>query len=575
MPHVGLMRRVLHLLLPVIGLAICSLPAHAQVLPGVPQASPGAQSGARQTALFHTAPVTVDGAPVFRIAALASPPPGAIPIDTRALLVQNAIAQILSVDPETGKTEYDPKSFKVTANREGSQYVLFANDAKHATPVPILTITSDDARQNAQSDSALATLWQGQLQTALLTALEKRQPEVIKKNAVDTFRLAIALLVLTAVAVAILAVLRRRSRALTKTIDERRAEAELALAKESNEPAKPERQQQVVTFALSSLEPEQRLRNARTLASLVVWILLLAWGAAIVYALLLFPVTTAFGHYVIGIASSVAFIWLLAGISDRLLQLVIARFAEAYARRGLSNEDRARYLLRAPTISQALGGAKTLFVLFVAVLASLSVLDIPIASVVTIGGIAAVAVGFASQSLVKDFTGGLLVLFEDQYVVGDSIMIGDFNGIVENLTLRVVQLRDSKGRLITIPHGTVTQVVNNSRSWSRVDYRVAVAPGTDPDAAMQVMRDTFEALRTDDAWRDAVIEPVEWIGIEAIWQQGLVLRASMKTAPLRQFELQRVLNRRIYESFTKAGIRFGLDPDAAATLSVTASPDPL
>ena len=213
--------------------------------------------------------------------------------------------------------------------------------------------------------------------------------------------------------------------------------------------------------------------------------------------------------------------------------------------------------------------------MFIAILVTLGVLNIPIASVVTIGGIAALAIGFAAQTLVKDVLNGLLVLVEDQYVVGDYVMIGDYNGIVENLTLRVLQLRDSRGYLITIPHSAVAQVVNASRNWARIDYRIAVDPGTDLTKAIATLRDTLDDLSTDREWRGAILEPIEWVGVERIASNGIVLRASIRTAPLRQFDVRREINARMFKAYKDGGIALGVDPLGPPAPTPQGSPDPV
>ena len=202
-------------------------------------------------------------------------------------------------------------------------------------------------------------------------------------------------------------------------------------------------------------------------------------------------------------------------------------------------------------------GFKAFVLVFVAVLGVLGQLGVPIASVVTIGGVAAIALSFAAQSFVRDFVTGFLVLFEDHYVVGDYVGINAYGGIVERLTLRMVQIRDTSGDLITIPHSSVTSVVNMSRDWSRVDYRVPVDPAGDVPQALALVRTACESLATDPVWRDAVVEPVEWIGIDQLSKDWAIVRASVRTAPLRQFELRREINARVEAAFREAGIAYG------------------
>lgn len=553
-------------------------PAGAQSLPSLGIPTPGTVpfgSAVRQDGLFLTTPIVVDGVPVLRIAQPVNAPSGELPINMRAQFVQSAITQVLAGAPHDTGTLYDPATLKVTIERDKDQDYLVAKDDDHLTPLPIVTVTSADAQYNHLPIETLASQWQQTLQHALVDALAKRQPAQLKRNYNNVLRAALAAIAVTLLVVVGVAFLRRRAESLEKRVAQHKERLEAEQSKgggEAGGSGVPRRR--FLALSVRAAGPEQRLQQVRALAGSLVWLLVLLWAAGITWALLLFPQTSQYGVIVIRVAARIAFIWIGAALLNRIADLIISRFAEAYRSGDGTSEDRARRVLRGPTISRALGGFKSFIIVFIAALATLSALSIPVASVVTIGGIAALAISFAAQNLVRDLLNGLLVLFEDQYVVGDYVMIGEYNGIVENLTLRVVQIRDSRGHLITIPHSAAIQVVNASRNWSRIDYRVAVDPETDIAKAVGVLRQTLERLRSSSADRDVTLDPVEWIGIEQLSKNGIVLRASLRTAPMRQFELRRRINEAVLTDFRSAGVVLGADPLAPPSPAVNASPDP-
>ena len=467
-----------------------------------------------------SAPIAVDGTTVFRVAALAKPG-NSTPLDTRVLLVRNALAQVLATNPDTNATLYNPRTLQIHVDREGSEYTLEAKDDKHATPLDIVTITSNDAYLAGIPDFDLAQQWQATLEPALVAALDRRQPAIIASNVHAVWWIAGSL----------------------------------------------------AAFTVIALVLWWRIRERTVAAAAVVLAIALIWGVAVTWGLLLFPNTASLGQHVVQGATEVAIIAVVAVLLDWLGAVMIAQLSQLYIARAPATE-RGRHELRAPTVARAVGGFKRGLIAFVAILVALGQLNIPIASVVTIGGVAALAVGFAAQSIVKDVLGGLLVLLEDQYVVGDYVLVGEYNGLVEHLTLRMLQIRDSSGRLITIPHSSVTQVVNASRGWSRVDYRVAVGPGTDADKALDALKSTIEAIQKDESWSHAILVPIEWMGVETIGQSGIVLRASIRTAPLRQFELRRHINKCVLQAFAAEGIALGIDPQTAFVPSPTQSADP-
>jgi small conductance mechanosensitive channel len=309
---------------------------------------------------------------------------------------------------------------------------------------------------------------------------------------------------------------------------------------------------------LRTKDPERQLSVMHAIAALVIWALVVLWFIVLVWSFFLFPQTTPLANQVLQTLLTVAAVWIGAGLVNRLLDLTIARIAIVWRRRHFVNaEERARELLRIPTFTRAVSGFKTVVLIFVAVLITLGEIGVPVWSVVTFGGLTAIGITLAAQNFVRDFVNGFLVLIEDQYVVGDYITINAQSGIVENLTLRMVQLRDTGGNLVTIPHSAVTFVVNHSRNWSRVDYRVSIDPAADTGKAMELIRRAIESVAHDSKWLGVVIEPLEWIGVDSLSRDGVIIRASMKTAPLRQFELRREINERVRVLFANAGIALG------------------
>ncbi len=573
------------LFIPMLLAFVCALgvPGLAQALPGiaVPSSAPvqlPGSAGIRQEGLYMTAPISVDGNPLFRIAIQGAATATQTALIERAQTIQGAIGQLLAVasNGKSAATLYSPGSLEIDVQPAGNQLLLVAIDKTHAAPLPILTVTSSDAQYHKQPAQTLAQSWRTTLQKALVAALLKRQPAEIKRNYNDLLRVGIGMILGTVLLWGLFSLVRRRARVARDEAES--SERNVARIQSEGSPEQEHAagwRERFIAATARAAEPEQRLSVLRSLAAAIVWFGILAWVGAIAWALLLFPQTIPFGQVLIRTAVGIAFIWLVAGLLDRVLDIVIARVSRAYATPMRSaSEDETRGALRAPTVARAIGGFKAFALIFVAALATLSQLGIPIGSVVTIGGIAALAITFAAQNLVRDFLNGFLVLLEDQYVVGDYIQIGTWNGIVEQLTLRVVQIRDGRGNLITIPHSSAIQVVNSSRNWSRIDYRVAVDQSANLAQAIALLRSTIEDLAREDAWHETVLDAVEWIGVESISNSGITLRASIKTAPLRQFELRREINARVITAFRDSKVVLGSDPGTPTITLAAASPDP-
>ena len=157
------------------------------------------------------------------------------------------------------------------------------------------------------------------------------------------------------------------------------------------------------------------------------------------------------------------------------------------ARHWSEEQSKNRKALRAPTLSRAFKGWLRVVVyllLGVTILYRLHQLGTITQAVAVFLGFASFALSLASQNLLKDLIGGLLILWVDKYAVGDVIVIGDQGGLVEKITLLVTQLRNLDGELITIPNGSIEMVRNLSSDWSRVNYAIEVSYDADVDRAL-------------------------------------------------------------------------------------------
>lgn len=511
--------------------------------------------------LFVTAPVALDGASVLVLADAAGAS-GEVPVAVRAADVNAALQQIVKIEVVAGhtRTAYDPRTLHVAVRGTASEPVLQVTDADHSDPLPILTVTSADARYHQLSPSALAEQWRDVVESALQHALQIRQPSVQRENALDALWAALALLVLSALAYLAFVVLTRRIAATLDEVEfhEQAVTHEQEAAQRTEPEAVETHRRRLVALLARALGPRRRLQFLRVARSLVVWGTALAWFFGITWAALLFPETTPFGHNAFAKGFAVITIVIVAVLLDRLAALAIARLPAIWSLSDqASSEVRARQALRAPTIVQAFQGSKTALIAFIAALTVMTQIGIPVYSVVTIGGVTAIAVSLASQNLIRDFVSGFLVLIEDQYVVGDYVTINGASGIVEHLSLRMAQIRDSGGALITISHSAATMVQNHSRNWSRVDYRISIDPSADAFRALDLVRGAIESLAAEPEWHETIELPIDFIGIDSVSRDGIVIRARIRTGPLRQFAVERELNARVTRALVDAKIGFG------------------
>lgn len=209
---------------------------------------------------------------------------------------------------------------------------------------------------------------------------------------------------------------------------------------------------------------------------------------------------------------------------------------------------------RAATLGRVFRYIASVLIWLVTVTLILSELGISIAPILGAAGVVGVAVGFGAQSLVKDYFTGFFLLLENQIRQGDVIQAGGKAGVVEEITLRFVRMRDYDGNVHFVPNGTITTVTNMTRGHAHAVVDVGVAYRENVDQALEIMRQTGAELRADPAFAAKILEDVEIVGVEAWADSAVVLRCRFKVAPIEQWGVRREYLRRLKHAFDVAGI---------------------
>ncbi len=261
-----------------------------------------------------------------------------------------------------------------------------------------------------------------------------------------------------------------------------------------------------------------------------------------------FALTPAGGALAVMIQAGFIFILAVGAIE-------ISRFAIVHL---LSNAaDRSRDLRRAAqlrTLSPLLTGIAQTFIFLLAAITLLSEVGVEIAPLLAGAGVVGIAVGFGAQTLVKDFFTGAFLLMEDIVSLGDTVRIGDVTGLVEEMTLRTIRLRDFDGTLHVFPYGEAQVIHNLTKTFSYATIDLTISYPSDLEEALTLMRREGEALSQDEAYREAVLAPVQVLGVDKLSDNGVVLKARIKTRPGEQWRVGRAYNRRIKAAFDAAGV---------------------
>ncbi|MBN3927101.1 mechanosensitive ion channel family protein [Nostoc sp. NMS4] len=291
------------------------------------------------------------------------------------------------------------------------------------------------------------------------------------------------------------------------------------------------------------------------------------WGGGSFFILGLFPYTRGFQVAILTAAQfplRLGVVCLGTYVAIRLTYALIDRFASTLISSGafLTPESSARLQLRVSTFSGVTKSITTAIWVGVGFLLALVSLGIDIVPLLAGASLVGVALSLASQNLIKDAINGFLIILEDQYALGDVITVGDVGGLVENLNLRMTQVRDSEGRLITIPNGEIKIVANLSSRWSRADLTIPIAYQADTEEALKLIETIADKMNQEMQWQRQILEPPQVLGIDQFGDRGLIIRVWIKTQPLKQWDVARELRRRLKVALDEAGISISVPQQA-------------
>jgi small conductance mechanosensitive channel len=249
-------------------------------------------------------------------------------------------------------------------------------------------------------------------------------------------------------------------------------------------------------------------------------------------------------------ALRVLIIAVAALVAIAILQRLIRLFRERLARR----MDDPEAVKRAATLGRVFRYVVAVVISLVAGMLILSELGVSLAPILGAAGVVGIAVGFGAQSLVKDYFSGFFILLENQIRVGDVVRIADIGGLVEEVTLRHVRLRDYDGNVHYVPNGLITTVTNMARGFAQSVIDVGVAYREDVDEAFDVMRAAAREMRADPVFGPKILDELEVAGVESWADSAVVLRCRFKVAPLEQWTVRREYLRRLKKAFDQRGI---------------------
>lgn len=246
----------------------------------------------------------------------------------------------------------------------------------------------------------------------------------------------------------------------------------------------------------------------------------------------------------IGIILTIA--WGMLALSRRLIPLLRLQLQK--------HTDDPEQVKRLETLGRVFRYIVAVIITLITGMLVLSELGISIAPILASAGIVGVAIGFGAQSLVKDYFNGFFLLIENQIQHGDVVTVAELGGLVEEITLRYIRLRDYEGTVHYIPNGSVTTVSNRSRGFAYALVDIGVAYREDVEEVFGVIREIAAGMRADQTLGPLILEDLDLAGIDAWADSAVTIRFRIKVAPLQQWTVKREFLLRLKKEFDRRGI---------------------
>lgn len=238
--------------------------------------------------------------------------------------------------------------------------------------------------------------------------------------------------------------------------------------------------------------------------------------------------------------------WIMLGLSRKLIPMLRKQL-----QKHTSDPEQHK---RLETLGRVLRYIAAVVITLVAVMLVLSELGISIAPILASAGIVGLAIGFGAQSLVKDYFTGFFLLLENQVHQGDVVEVAGLGGLVEEVTLRYIRLRDYEGSVHFIPNGSITTVTNRSRGYAYALVDIGVAYRENIEAVFDVIRQVATEMRADETLGPLILDDLDLAGVDAWADSAVTIRFRIKVQPLQQWTVKRAFLLRLKNEFDRLGI---------------------
>ena len=238
--------------------------------------------------------------------------------------------------------------------------------------------------------------------------------------------------------------------------------------------------------------------------------------------------------------------WIMLSLSQRIVPILRKQLQE--------RTDDPEQLKRLGTLGRVFRYIAAVLITLISGMLVLAELGVSIAPILASAGVIGIAIGFGAQSLIKDYFNGFFLLLEDQVHQGDVVEVAGKGGLVEEVTLRYIRLRDYEGNVHFVPNGAITTVTNRTRTFAYAVINIGIAYRESVEEVFAVMREVAAGMRQDETLGPLILEDIDIAGVDDWADSAVVIRCRFKVGPLQQWTVRRAFLLRMKKEFDRLGI---------------------
>lgn len=246
------------------------------------------------------------------------------------------------------------------------------------------------------------------------------------------------------------------------------------------------------------------------------------------------------------------------GVGACIVQWLAGKSIDGVVRRAVHGDKystRAEELKREDTLIHVFRPLSRGVIWIVFFIVMLGLLGVNLAALVTGAGALGLVFGIVAQSAFKDYIAGIYIILENQFRVGDVVLLaGTTSGVVEDITIRVTKLRDLDGNVHYVRNGDAGVITNMTSEWANANIDIQVGWDANVDQVEKIINEVGTTMALEEAWKPKIVEPVQFYRLDSFSPSAITVKALGKTTPIDQWTVAGEFRRRIKVAFEKHGI---------------------